>query len=105
MPGGDRTGPNGAGAMTGRAAGYCAGNAVPGYANPTRGYGRRGGGRGYGRGWGRCYGRGWYNVPPTSVPTAAPQANVPTTTQQPLPEQEVAALENYHKNLTAEKQT
>jgi TolA-binding protein len=28
---------------------------------------------------------------------------VPTTTQQPLPEQEVAALENYHKNLTAEK--
>ena len=41
MPGGDRTGPGGAGPMTGRAAGYCAGYAAaPGYANPIRGYGR-----------------------------------------------------------------
>jgi hypothetical protein len=30
--------------MTGRGAGFCAGNAVPGYANPV-------GGRGGGRGW------------------------------------------------------
>ena len=42
MPRGDRTGPMGAGPMTGRAAGFCAGNTAPGYAN-------FGGGRG--RGW------------------------------------------------------
>ena len=55
MPGGDRTGPNGQGPMTGRKAGFCAGNDQPGYAQP----GRRGGGffRG-GRGRG---GRGWRN--------------------------------------------
>ena len=49
MPGGDRTGPRGAGPMTGRAAGYCAGYATPGYANPGpyRTYGRGGGGRGW----------------------------------------------------------
>lgn len=65
MPGGDRTGPMGMGPMTGRAAGYCAGYAVPGYANavPGRGYGM-GFGRGRGRGggaWGRGGGRGWRN--------------------------------------------
>jgi len=53
MPAGDRTGPRGAGPMTGRGAGYCAGYAVPGYMNPIgggfgRGFGRgRGGGRGF----------------------------------------------------------
>lgn len=34
MPWGDRTGPMGLGPMTGRAAGFCAGYTVPGYANP-----------------------------------------------------------------------
>ncbi|MBN2189442.1 MAG: DUF5320 domain-containing protein [Chitinispirillaceae bacterium] len=43
------------GPMTGRAAGYCAGYAVPGYTNPIGGWGR---GMGYGRGWGRGFGRG-----------------------------------------------
>ena len=33
MPRGDGTGPTGAGPMTGRAAGYCAGYSVPGTAN------------------------------------------------------------------------
>jgi hypothetical protein len=106
MPGGDRTGPWGAGSMTGRAAGYCAGYSVPGYANSARGYGRgfgRGRGRGYGRGWGRGFGRGWYAYPPaTIVLPVNPQAYAPTT-QPRLPEQEVEALENYHKNLTTEK--
>ncbi|GAG62874.1 unnamed protein product [marine sediment metagenome] len=37
MPGGDRTGPMGMGPMTGRAAGYCAGFASPGFMN----FGRR----------------------------------------------------------------
>ncbi len=34
MPRGDGTGPVGAGPMTGRAAGFCAGAPVPGYRNP-----------------------------------------------------------------------
>jgi len=61
MPGGDGTGPGGMGPMTGRAAGFCAGYPVPGYANSV-------GGRGYG-GWGRGGGRGrrnWYYA--TGIP-------------------------------------
>ena len=57
MPFGDGTGPAGLGPMTGRAAGYCAGYAVPGFMNPIPGGGFLGRGRGFGRGWGR--GRGW----------------------------------------------
>lgn len=45
MPGGDRTGPMGAGPMTGRGAGFCAGNTVAGYAT--------------GRGARRCRQGGW----------------------------------------------
>ena len=52
MPGGDGTGPGGMGPMTGRAAGFCAGYSVPGYANPV-------GGRGMGMGWGRGRGGGF----------------------------------------------
>jgi len=48
MPRGDGTGPGGMGPMTGRAAGFCAGFPVPGYANPV-------GGRGMGMGWGRGF--------------------------------------------------
>jgi hypothetical protein len=102
MPRGDRTGPWGAGPMTGRAAGYCAGYAVPGFMNPRRGYGR-GFGRGWGRGFGRGRGRGWYAYPPAViVQPAYPQAYSPVTQPQ-TPEQEVAALDNYHKDLVAEK--
>jgi hypothetical protein len=53
MPGGDRTGPLWRGPMTGRAFGFCAGFASPGYANP-------GFGRGMGRGWGRGIGQGFW---------------------------------------------
>jgi ribosomal protein L15 len=58
MPGGDRTGPQGMGPMTGRAAGYCASNPTPGYAfhGFGRGYGARGGWGYAGRGW------GWRNM-------------------------------------------
>ncbi|MBL7221526.1 MAG: DUF5320 domain-containing protein [Phycisphaerae bacterium] len=49
MPGGDGTGPAGMGPMTGRAAGYCVGYAMPGSVNPVVGRGFGGGGRG-GRG-------------------------------------------------------
>jgi hypothetical protein len=98
MPRGDRTGPWGAGPMTGRAAGYCAGYAVPGYMNPRRGYGR-GWGRGFRRGWGRGFGRGWYVYPPPAIV----QPTYPSVTQPQTPEQEAAVLENYHKDLEAEK--
>ena len=55
MPYGDRSGPAGAGPMTGRAAGLCAGYDVPGYRNPAYGGGF---GRGFGRGFGMGFGRG-----------------------------------------------
>ncbi len=53
MPGGDRTGPEGTGPMTGRRMGYCVGNNNPGFGFRSgfgrgRGFfGRRGGGFGY----------------------------------------------------------
>jgi len=65
MPAGDRTGPAGTGPMSGRAAGFCAGFGMPGYANPIPG---RGFGMGFGRGrgaWGRGFGgggRGWRHM-------------------------------------------
>ncbi len=103
MPGGDKTGPVGSGPMTGRAAGYCAGNSAPGYANLGYGRGFYRGGRGYGRGRGRCFGRRGYGYPQVIIaPAINPQNNIPITQPQ-LPEQEVATLENYQKNLAAEK--
>ncbi len=53
MPGGNGTGPTGMGPMTGRAAGYCAGYSVPGFANQMGGRGFSGAGGGFGRGGGR----------------------------------------------------
>ena len=59
MPGGNRTGPEGRGPMTGRRLGYCTGYQIPGYESSRYGLGR-----GFGRGFGRGYlGRGrrfWY---------------------------------------------
>ena len=61
MPRGDRTGPNGAGPLTGRGLGDCAGTVDANYA-VGRGIGFGGafrrGGRGLGRGFGRGLGRG-----------------------------------------------
>lgn len=50
MPRGDKTGPLGMGAMTGRGAGYCSGAGMPGYENDMLG---RGGAMGFGN---RCFG-------------------------------------------------
>jgi hypothetical protein len=103
MPFGDRTGPWGFGPMTGRAAGYCAGYSVPGYANPVpgRGFGRGGGGRGWGRGFGR--GRGWgrglgWGPPPWGTPYGpyAP-GYVPAYAPSYGPEDEVTALKDQAK--------
>ena len=51
MPRGDKTGPAGMGPMTGRAVGYCTGNAYPGFSG-RRGFNRMGRGRGH---------RHWYH--------------------------------------------
>ena len=104
MPRGDRTGPSGLGPMTGRVAGYCTGYPVPGFMNPPRGSGR-GLGRGRGRGWRRGYGRGWWWAYPRVPmrPLYADTPVYPSVIQPPSPEQEVAALENYQKELEAEK--
>jgi len=104
MPKGDKTGPWGAGPMTGRARGYCAGYSVPGYMNPVRGYGR-GWGRGFGRRcrrWGSGLGRGRFVYPAPTVQPAYTPAHMPIAQPQ-TPEQEIAALENYQKSLVAEK--
>ncbi len=68
MAGGDRTGPEGRGPLTGRGLGYCAGGERPGYVSAGQpggqGYGRGcgwgfGRGRGYGRGFGSRHGFGF----------------------------------------------
>ena len=72
MPWGNKTGPNGAGPLTGRGAGDCAGTSDVNY-GVRRGVGFGGafrrGGRGAGRGMARGVGRGFGfspNVAPTS---------------------------------------
>ena len=108
MPFGDGTGPAGLGPMTGRAAGYCAGYGVPGYANPIPG---RGLGFGYGRGgwwrggaWGGRGWRHWYYA--TGLPGWARAGVYPVTppaytpgVAQPAPEQELSVLQTQAKSL------
>ena len=79
MPGGDGSGPMGMGPMTGRAAGYCAGNAMP-----TRG-------RGPGRGFGLGFRGGWRRSDGYGMPYVA----------APTPEQEVGSLEAQAQSLAS----
>ncbi len=107
MPGGDRTGPTGMGARTGRAAGYCAGNGMPGYANPVPG---RGFGIGYGRGrfaaWG--YGGGGRGRRNMFYATGQPGwmrfggYPVPYAYAEPDPESERQALKNQAQALQSQ---
>ncbi|NQT21613.1 MAG: DUF5320 domain-containing protein [Planctomycetes bacterium] len=96
MPRGDGTGPAGMGPMTGRAAGYCAGYSVPGYANP-------GGGRGFGRGggWGRR--NRFYATGLTGWQRAAagvpPYGGVPPVYAPPTKEQELGFLKDEAEGL------
>ena len=101
MPRGNRTGPWGDGPMTGRRAGYCAGNDMPGYANTGygRGYGRglgRGRGKGFGPGRGQGRGMGYagpgYREPDRYIPVY----------REPSPEDEKKYLEDVVKDLEAE---
>jgi hypothetical protein len=82
MPGGDRTGPAGAGPRTGRGAGYCSGSDLPGSSSPEVGFGRGQAGRGSRRGWRHTY----YA---TGLPRWARSAAVGPT---PAPDQERTTL-------------
>lgn len=93
MPRGDRTGPTGAGAMTGRGLGYCAGYPVPRYAAAGYGCGRGAGGYGGGRGFRHRYYAtgvpGWGRAMPAPAypPPAGYAAPAP-----PAPREEATAL-------------
>lgn len=112
MPRGDRTGPRGMGAMTGRAAGYCVGSGMPGNANFMPGGGFGGGfGRcctGFGQGFGNG-GRGRRNMfYATGLPgwirfsgTAAPQG-YGALDQKPDPEMEKQVLKSRMQALQSE---
>jgi hypothetical protein len=101
MPRGDRTGPRGFGAMTGRAAGFCAGFGRPGYLNPMPG---RGMGWGFGRGGG--FGRrsgggfGWRNMFYAMGMQGLSRFAAPYV--KPDPEMEKQALRDEAEGLQAE---
>ncbi len=110
MPRGDRTGPWGAGPMTGRGMGYCAGYDAPGYVDGGFGgrwFGR--GGRGFwGRGaWGGGYGRR-YGYYATGLPRWArfggywgPEGYPPAPTAAERAEMLKAHLEGLRNELAA----
>ena len=96
MPRGDRTGPNGLGARTGRGAGYCNGGQEPGAISaPGGGRGRRGGG-------GR---RGWRNMfratGLTGWQRAADQTSAP---EPPASEEPAEPLNEELSNLATQAQ-
>lgn len=101
MPRGDRTGPAGAGPMTGRGAGFCAGYDTPGYANPVAG---RGFGGGFGRGRGFAGGgRGWRNgFNATGLPGWVRWGGAAAVPQRPGPEIEKQALQDQVAALQSE---
>lgn len=106
MPRGDRTGPMGMGAMTGRAAGYCAGSGCPGYANPVPGQ-RFGVGFRAGRGaWGCGFGgggRGWRNMfYATGLPGWMRFGGSAVAYHKPDPEIERQTLKNQAEALQSE---
>jgi len=100
MPRGDGTGPSGMGSMTGRAAGYCAGYASPGFTNPIGG--RMGRGMAWGHGYGLGRGRGGWGR--GAVPIAAPYAPSYATMPYgaPTPVQEMEMLRNQAKAMSDE---
>ena len=106
MPGGDRTGPEGHGAMTGRALGYCAGYNSPGYTKGLpegRGFGfGRGFGRGRGRGFGfgRGFGRGFWRR--GMYPAYDPVPYYPGIYPEPSEDDEKTYLKNLVKDLENE---
>lgn len=94
MPRGDGTGPMGMGPMTGRARGYCAGFAAPGY---TANFGF---GMGRGRGFRRIYYAtgipGWarYGVNPNGFAANAFSGAVPGVDEKEALQKQAAFLES-----------
>lgn len=98
MPFGDRTGPMGAGSMTGRRAGYCVGSDRPGSLNLYRGLGC-GMGRGGGRGWRH---RVWAACLPGRARSSRPFGwglHHPAYAIDIQPEDEIKLLRNQTKRL------
>ncbi|MHB0878209.1 MAG: DUF5320 domain-containing protein [Anaerolineae bacterium] len=87
MPRGDRTGPEGMGPRTGRAAGFCAGYDVPGYANARVGWGLGGSRRGH---------RHWFYA--TGLPGWLRGRGLPVG-DAPLPPEDVASLREHGQAL------
>jgi len=110
MPGGDRTGPLGFGARTGRGLGYCTGSNSPGYMNPNPGFRRgfgRGPGRGFGRGrgfWWRSYGDPYYRPQPyvSTLPSKEEEKTYLEETVKDL-EEEIKNIRNRIQELSKEK--
>ncbi len=94
MPSGNRKGPEGAGPMTGRQLGYCAGYDEPGFVKDVPG---RGMGRGYGRGMGRGYGRGRDHV--YERPVIVERQVVTSKDQEELIEDRINQMKNEIKTL------
>jgi hypothetical protein len=105
MPRGNQTGPMGMGAMTGRAAGYCAGYGMLGYMNAVPGQGPGmgfAGHRGFGgRGW-----RRWFcaasRLNPMGFGGFGAPYGYPSPLQKPDPQMEKQALRNQAEALQAE---
>ena len=112
MPRGDRRGPEGAGPVTGRALGYCAGNNQPGFAADAapqeagRGY-RSGAGRGpgFGHGCGKGRGMGYRRAagrPRGAYYAPAAENDVEDLNNQESRDREVTRLENLANTLSSE---
>jgi len=87
------------GPMSGRAAGYCAGFGVPGFANPIAG---RGGAFGFGRGRGGFGGggRGWRNMfYATGLPGWMRYANPAAVGAGVMPDSEKEVLQRQAESL------
>ncbi|MFC1565223.1 DUF5320 domain-containing protein, partial [candidate division KSB1 bacterium] len=101
MPRGDRTGPDGAGPLTGRATGFCAGYKAPGYLNYAggRNFGfscRNNFGGRLGMAWGKMRNRGWQN--PDILPDTVTQPITEFDEKQYL-ESRIAALKGEMKAI------
>lgn len=106
MPGGNGTGPMGAGPMTGRGAGYCANFATPGFATPARG-GRFGRGMGMGmarngRGGGFGFRNRFYAQTPVQQPVNTGQEKDYLTHEAKALEEELAAVKKRLNELENE---
>ena len=108
MPKGNRTGPTGTGARSGRGAGFCAGFDMPGYANPMMAAGAGAGMRRRQEGWGGplAGGRGWRH---RSFATGRPDHlyfdSHPAAARSYNPEWEMESLRNRSRMLQAELDT